>query len=99
MTYPQGQQPYPQQPLQPYGQQYPVQYPPPYGRQYPPQQYQQLPVPYPQQAPHNRPGPQYVRQQTGHSVTKHVLIGLLSCGFSLPFTIYYAASPNHYFHA
>jgi hypothetical protein len=39
---------------------------------------------------------QYNRQQTGHSIIKHVLLG----GFLLWIpTIYYAISPNHYFHA
>lgn len=37
----------------------------------------------------------YVRQQQGHSLIKHVLLG----GFVLWIpTIYYALSPNHYFH-
>jgi hypothetical protein len=39
---------------------------------------------------------QYVRQQTGHSITKHLLLGWMV--LYIP-TIYYAASPNHYFHA
>lgn len=42
---------------------------------------------------------QYVRPQAGHSVTKHVILGFLTAGISLIWTIYYAASPNHYFHA
>lgn len=37
----------------------------------------------------------YVRQQKGHSLTKHILLGWI-LGY-IP-TIYYAISPNHYFH-
>lgn len=36
----------------------------------------------------------YVRQQTAHSLTKHILLGWI-LGY-IP-TIYYALSPNHYF--
>jgi hypothetical protein len=39
---------------------------------------------------------QYVRQQTGHSIIKHVLFGWALLWIP---TIYYAVSPNHYFHA
>lgn len=39
---------------------------------------------------------QYVRQQKGHSLVKHLLFGWLL--LYIP-TIYYAVSPNHYFHA
>lgn len=39
---------------------------------------------------------QYVRQQKGHSLTKHLLLGWMV--LYIP-TIYYAVSPNHYFHA
>lgn len=40
-------------------------------------------------------GARYVRQQRGHSLLKHLLLG----GFVLWIpTIYYALSPNHYFH-
>lgn len=94
---------YPQQPEQPqYGQPpmpqpYPNQ-PLPYGQQYP-QQFQQQPAPYPQQGIQGRPGPQYVRQQRGHSTIKHVVVACFTCGFSLPVTLYYSMSPNHYFHA
>ena len=35
----------------------------------------------------------YVRQQTAHSITKHLLLGRIVC--FIP-TIYYAISPNHY---
>lgn len=38
----------------------------------------------------------YNRQQKGHSLTKHLLLGWVV--FYIP-TIYYAVSPNHYFHA
>ena len=44
-----------------------------------------------------RDGAQYVRQQKGHSLIKWII---LSCfGIGIPFLIYYAISPNHYFHA
>lgn len=39
---------------------------------------------------------QYTRQQQGHSLMKHLLFGWM-LGY-VP-TIYYAISPNHYFHA
>ncbi len=39
---------------------------------------------------------QYVRQQKGHSIIKHLLLGWLLLWIP---TIYYAVSPNHYFHA
>jgi len=39
---------------------------------------------------------QYTRQQTGHSVIKHALLGMFVLWIP---TIYYAASPNHYWHA
>jgi hypothetical protein len=38
----------------------------------------------------------YVRQQKGHSLTKHLLLGWIVLWIP---TIYYAVSPNHYFHA
>lgn len=59
-------------------------------------------------APHHTAGPmnasqlnvrrdvQYTRQQTGHSLTKLLMIDWLTLYIR---TIYYAASPNHYFHA
>lgn len=62
------------------------------GRQwgpYAPQQSVQQPV------EQSRDRAQYVRQQTGHSLTKHILLGWLLC--YIP-TVYYAISPNHYFH-
>lgn len=58
------------------------------------------PAPAPAQAPVGRTanGMQvlYNRQQKGHSLTKHLLLGWAL--LYIP-TIYYAASPNHYFHA
>lgn len=39
---------------------------------------------------------QYTRQQTGHSIVKHLLLGWIVLWIP---TIYYAVSPNHYFHA
>lgn len=41
----------------------------------------------------------YSRVQRGHSITKHIILGVLTAGLSLPWTIYYALSPNHFFHA
>lgn len=38
----------------------------------------------------------YNREQKGHSLTKHLLFGWIA--LYIP-TIYYAVSPNHYFHA
>ena len=38
---------------------------------------------------------QYVRQQKGHSILKHLIFG----GFVLWIpTVYYTVSPNHYWH-
>jgi uncharacterized protein DUF2510 len=54
-----------------------------------PQVYQQ---PYPVVVGH----PNYVRMQHGHSIIAHVFLGWLL--LYIP-TIYYAISPNHYFHA
>lgn len=77
---------------------------------YPPQGYPQQPAPYPphgyaqpmpayapQQAPiqQARSGAQYVRQQTGHSLTKHLLFGMCVLWINV---IYYSMSPNHYWH-
>ena len=42
-----------------------------------------------------RDGAQYVRQQQGHSIIKHLLLGGLVLWIP---TIYYILSPNHYFH-
>lgn len=44
-------------------------------------------------------GANYVRQQKGHSVALHVVAAFLTGGISLIWTIYYAASPNHFFHS
>lgn len=41
----------------------------------------------------------YTRQQKGHSVILHTFLALVTACLSLPWTIYYAVSPNHYFHA
>lgn len=38
----------------------------------------------------------YVRQQEGHSLILHLLVGWLA--LYIP-TIYYTISPNHYWHA
>lgn len=47
-------------------------------------------------AKHARDGAQYTRQQKGHSLTLHLLLG----GFVLWIpAIYYTFSPNHYWHA
>ena len=46
-----------------------------------------------------RDGANYVRIQQGHSVLLHIALAFLTCCISLIFTIYYAVSPNHYFHA
>ncbi len=42
-----------------------------------------------------RDGACYMRQQQGHSIIKHLLLGGLVLWIP---TIYYALSPNHYFH-
>lgn len=39
---------------------------------------------------------QYVRQQKGHSITAHLLLGWIV--LYIP-AIYYTCSPNHYWHA
>jgi hypothetical protein len=45
----------------------------------------------------NKPKANYVRNQTGHSIIKHILLCFVMVGF---FTIpYYSISPNHYWHA
>ena len=43
-----------------------------------------------------RDGAQYTRQQKGHSLTAHLLLGWAV--LYIP-TIYYSISPNHYWHA
>lgn len=42
-----------------------------------------------------RPKANYVRNQTGHSIVKHVLFGWLLLWIP---AIYYTVSPNHYWH-
>lgn len=50
-----------------------------------------------QEAPKGKDGAQYVRQQQGHSLIKHILLCCVGIGF---FTIpYYTISKNHYWHA
>jgi len=45
----------------------------------------------------NRPAANYVRQQKGHSIIKHILLCCVGVGlFTIP---YYSISPNHYWHA
>lgn len=46
-----------------------------------------------------RDGAVYNRQQKGHSIVKHLLFGPLVGYMNIPFVIYFAFSPNHYFHA
>jgi len=41
-------------------------------------------------------GANYTRQQKGHSITLHLLFGVFVLWVP---TIYFAASPNHFFHA
>ena len=41
----------------------------------------------------------YNRQQKGHSVIAHTILAVLTAGISLIWTIYFAVSPNHFFHA
>ena len=43
-----------------------------------------------------RDGAQYVRQQKGHSIVLMLILCLF--GIGIPFAIYYAISPNHYYH-
>lgn len=43
----------------------------------------------------NRMPVSYVRQQKGHSLTKHLLFGIF-CGYIN--VIYISISPNHYWH-
>lgn len=66
-----------------------------YQQPYPPQSYAQ-PV-YQQPVQQAASGAQYVRTQTGHSLTKHLLLMLVGIGlFTVP---YYSMSPNHYWRA
>ena len=43
-----------------------------------------------------RDGANYVRQQKGHSLIKHILLGCFICWVNV---IYISISPNHYWHA
>lgn len=63
-----------------------------WGQQAPAQQ----PVPVQPDVRQARDRAQYVRQQQGHSIIKHLLFGWVLLWIP---TIYYAISPNHYFHA
>ena len=45
--------------------------------------------------PRGKDGAQYMRQQKGHSVIKHVCFGWILLWIP---TIYFAVSKNHYFH-
>lgn len=48
-------------------------------------------------ATQNAEKPNYVRQQKGHSIIKHILLCCVGVGlFTIP---YYSISPNHYWHA
>lgn len=42
-----------------------------------------------------RDGANYTRQQKGHSIIKHVLLGCFVCWVNV---IYISISPNHYWH-
>lgn len=49
------------------------------------------------EAPKGRDGTQYMRQQKGHSLTKHILLIFVGVGmFTIP---YISLSKNHYWHA
>lgn len=43
-----------------------------------------------------RDGAQYTRQQKGHSIIKHLILGLFVLYINV---IYISVSPNHYWHA
>jgi hypothetical protein len=70
---------------------------------------EQVPVQYPQpvsakahiadrkpEVKQSRDRAQYVRQQKGHSLTLHLLLGVLVLWVNV---IYISVSPNHYWHA
>jgi len=44
----------------------------------------------------DNPKPNYVRNQKGHSIVKHLLFGWVLLWIP---AIYYTISPNHYWHA
>lgn len=46
--------------------------------------------------PENQPSPFYTREQKGHSIILHLLLGWVLLWIP---TIYYVVSPRHYFHA
>lgn len=48
------------------------------------------------QPPRGRDGAQYVRNQQGHSIIKHLLFGWILLWIP---AIYYTISKNHYWHA
>ena len=48
-----------------------------------------------QEAPRGRDGAQYIRQQKGHSLVKHLLFGWVLLWIP---AIYYTISKNHYWH-
>lgn len=49
------------------------------------------------EAPKGRDGAQYMRQQKGHSLIKHILLIFVGVGiFTIP---YISLSKNHYWHA
>lgn len=56
----------------------------------------QGPVPVQPNVRQARDRAQYTRPQTGHSLIKHILLGWVLLWIP---TMYYAISPNHYFHA
>jgi hypothetical protein len=58
-------------------------------------QYMGSPVPVQPNVRQSRDRSQYTRQQKGHSIVKHLLLGWVLAWIP---TIYYAISPNHYFH-
>jgi hypothetical protein len=70
----------------------------------------QLPTPVPASQHHANPArqfehkpvkqsadrAQYVRQQKGHSLTLHLILGVVVLWANV---VYYSVSPNHYWHA
>lgn len=46
----------------------------------------------------NSNGPQYVRQQKGHSVLIWLLLSIITAGIGFIVMIYYTFSKNHYWH-
>jgi hypothetical protein len=65
--------------------------------QFPPQPWRDQDLPAVQAAVRqSRDRAQYVRQQKGHSLTLHLLLGAFVLWIP---AIYYSVSPNHYWHA